>query len=191
MESYFLLAAAALLWLFPLWAFHAKDARLGNFDQREWPKGRNLLFAFIDVVRAAVGANFLLRGLDGLPSPAGAPVWIGEVWLMAAFGLALAVQAMSWRDEDHVRAPVEFFLGAVLVMIHPIVLLIGLPLGIGAALAVRAWSAGFIGAGLGLAGVSMLVEASDWRRGLLIGAITNVPVVLSLLAGRHIGAPRK
>jgi hypothetical protein len=191
MLSYILVTVGALLWLFPLWCFHAPGARLGNFDQRAWPKGRNLGLAIFDVVRAAVGANFLARGLPGLPTIPGAPSWMPEVWLAVTFGVALGAQAFYWRDEDHVRAPVEFFLGAVLILVHPLVLFIGLPLGVGAALAVRAWSAGFIGAGLGVAGVSLMVEAADWRRGLLLGAMANLPVVLSVMAGRHIGAPRK
>lgn len=191
MLSYILVTVGAVLWLFPLWAFRASSARLGNFDQRAWPRGRNLALAAADLVRAAVGANFLARGIPGLPRIEGAPSWMPEVWLALAFAIALGAQALSWRDEDHVRAPTEFFLGAVLVLVHPLVLIIGLPLGVGAAMAVRAWSAGFIGAGVGLAGVSLMVEDADWRRGLLLGATSIVPVVLSVMAGRHIGAPRK
>jgi len=164
---------------------------LGNFDQRGWPQGRNLVLTVIDLVRAAVGANLLARGFPGLKGPRGAPEWLGEVWLAVALAVALAVQTLSWRDEDHVRAPVAFLLGAMLVLIHPLVLVIGLPLAIGAALAVRAWSAGFLGAGVALAGVGLVIEAQDLRRALLLGAAVNIPVIVSVLAGRHMGAPRK
>lgn len=191
MSPYLLLGLAGALWLFPVWSFRAPSARLGGFDQRAWLKGRNLLLGILDLVRAAIGANLMARAVTELPSIPGAPIWMGEVWLAAAFAVALAVQTLNWRDEDHVRAPIEFFIGVILVLIHPLVLLIGLPLGIGAALAVRAWSAGFIGAGVGLAAVSFVVDDSDWRRGILFGVAANGPVLLSVLVGRHVGAPRK
>jgi hypothetical protein len=187
----FLVIGGSFLWLFPLWLFHAKDARLGNFDQRSWPRGTNLALTVIDLVRAAVGANLLARGLLGLPIPRGGPEWLGEVWVAAALALALAVQTLSWRDEDYVRAPVAFLLGALLVLIHPLVMAIGLLLAVGTALAVRAWSAGFIGAGVGLIGVGLVFEAQDLRRALMLGVAVNIPVIVSLLAGRHLGEPRK
>lgn len=187
----FLVLGGSFLWLFPLWLFHAKGARLGNFDQRSWPQGNNLALTIVDVVRAAVGANLMARGLTGLPVPRGAPEWLGEVWLAAAVAVALAVQTLSWRDEDYVQAPVAFLLGALLVLVHPVVLAIGLLLAVGTALAVRAWSAGFIGAGVGLAGVGLVYTAQDLRRALLLALVVNIPVVVSVMTGRHMGAPRK
>ena len=71
------------------------------------------------------------------------------------------------------------------------VMVIGLPLAVGAALAVRAWSAGFIGAGVAVAGVGLMIETQDVRRALLLGVAVNVPVVVSVMAGRHMGGPRK
>lgn len=171
--------------------FRAKEARLGSFDQRAWPTGRNLVLTVIDLVRAAVGSNLMVKGALALPRPAGAPTWLGEVWLAVALSVAVTVQAVSWRDEDHLRAPVAFLLGALLVLVQPVVLVIGLPLAVGAALAVRAWSAGLIGAGVALAGVGMIVESQDWRRTLLLGALINVPVIVCVMMGRHMGAPRK
>jgi hypothetical protein len=78
-----------------------------------------------------------------------------------------------------------------LVLVHPLVLIIGLPLAIGSALAIRAWSAGFIGASVGLIGVGLMVQSADWRRALAIGVVANTPVLFSVLFGRHVGTPRK
>lgn len=191
MSSYLPVIVALLLWCFPLWSFRARGARLGGFDQRGWPKGRNLWLGVVDLVRAAVGALLMMKGAMNLPVPPGGPAWMGEIWLAVAFGIALAVQTLSWRDEDHARAPWEFSLGAIFVLIHPLVLLIGLPFAVGTALAVRAWSAGFVAAGVGLGGVGLLVHSTDWRRSLFVGAMAIVPVVLSAMAGRHLGTARR
>ena len=191
MSSYLPVIVALVVWCFPLWKFRARGSRLGGFDQRAWPRGRNLVLAFVDAARAALGAVLMANGAGRLPIPPGGPAWMGEIWLAVAFGLALGVQSLSWRDEDHAKAPWEFALGALLVLIHPLVLLIGLPFGVGTALAIRAWSAGFIATGLGLAGVGLLVHSADWRRSLFVGLMALVPVVLSAMVGRHLGAPRR
>ena len=190
MSFVFLVLGGSVLWLFPLWLFHAKNARLGNFDQRGWPKGRNLVLTVLDVVRAALGANLLARGLPGLPIPPGAPGWLGEVWLAVALAVALAAQTLSWRDEDYVRAPVAFLLGAMLVLIHPMLTVIGLLMAVGTALAVRAWSAGFIGAAMALGGVGFVYTAHDYPRAMLLGVAAGTPAIITVLAGRHMGAPR-
>ncbi len=181
----------SILWLFPLWLFRAKGSRLGNFDQRSWPRGRNLALTVVDLIRAAVGAKLMAQGCLGLPRPQGTPDWLGEVWLALALVVALIVQTISWRDEDHVQAPVVFLLGALLVLVHPLVLIIGLPLAVGTALAVRAWSPGFIGAGMAVAGVGLMIESQDVWRAIFLGVAVNTPVVVSVMAGRHMGAARK
>ena len=191
MHFVFQALGGSILWLFPLWLLRAKGARLGNFDQRGWPQGTNLVLTVVDLIRAAVGAKLMLEGLLGLPVPAGAPDWLGQAWLALALAVALGVQTLSWRDEDHVQAPVAFLLGALLVLVHPMVIVIGLPLAVGAAMAVRAWSAGFIGASVAVAGVGLMIETQDVRRALFLGVAVNVPVVVTVMAGRHMGGPRK
>ncbi|TAG32805.1 MAG: hypothetical protein EAZ36_01720, partial [Verrucomicrobia bacterium] len=122
MSPFLLFAAAGVLWLFPLWSFRAPSARLGSFDQRAWLKGRNLLLGVVDLVRAAVGANLIARAITTLPVTDLSPEWTQEICLAAALAVALVAQTLNWRDEDHVRAPIEFLLGVILVLIHPIVL---------------------------------------------------------------------
>jgi len=184
------LVVALLIWFFPLWIFHAKNARLGSFDQRAWPRGRNLVLGLFDLARAWVGGDLLVRSIGAFPDFGFGSSWDGAMGLAVVFGVALAVHAFAWCNEDYLFAPVGFVFGSLVALIEPQVLIIGLPLGIGAALAIRAWSAGFIGAGVGLAGVGLAL-ADDWRRSLLVGVVLTLPVLLSVLAGRHLGAPRK
>lgn len=191
MSPYLYLVPAALLLLAPLWALRAATGRLGGFDQRAWPRGRNLVLSFADFVRGVAGAWFLNAGVPLLPTIAGAPEWMSMVWLGAGIGLALAVEALTWRDEDYLQAPLLLLLGICAVLVHPLVMGLVLPLSIGAALALRAWSPGFIAAGVGLAGVGMVVKQQDWALALVLGVVVNVPVVLTVLVGRHLGAPRK
>ncbi len=191
MPPFVLIIVSLLIWLFPLWAFRAKNAKLGGFDQRGWPRGRNLVLSFFDVARAWVGADLLVRSSAFLSQSPFEPEWNAPLWLGLALGSALLVNAFVWRSEDYLMAPIMFVIGALPALVHWQVLLIGLPLGIGAALAIRAWSAGLIGAGVGVAGVGMVVLEQDWRRSLLLGVALTVPVCVSMLVGRHLGAPRK
>lgn len=192
MLPYLFLALAAPLLFVPLWVWRQKGARLGGFDQRAWPRGRNLLITVADVARAALGGWALAKGSELLPAIPGAPAdWMPHVWVAVVAGAALAVQAGSWTDEDHFHAPIAFLAGLCAVLVHPLVLALMLPLAIGSALAVRAWSACILTAGLGMAGIGLAVEQQDWRRTLLLGVAVNAPVLLTVMAGRHLGAARK
>ncbi len=184
-------AVALFVWFFPLWAFRAQNAKLGGFDQRGWPRGRNLVLSVFDAARAWMGADLLMRSLGSIPEWPFPPSWNPQLWVGLAFGAALLVQAFVWRNEDYLMAPIWFVLGALPALVHVHVLLIGLPLGIGAALAIRAWSAGLIGAGVGVAGVGTVVLEQDWKLSLLLGLTLTLPIWASMLAGRHLGAPRK
>lgn len=191
MPPVFLPVVALLIWFFPVWAFRAKNAKLGGFDQRGWPRGRNLVLSVFDAARAWVGADLLMRSLGTLPDWPFPAEWNAQLWLGFVFGAALIVHAFVWHNEDYLMAPIMFVIGALPALVHPHVLLIGLPLGIGAALAIRAWSAGLIGAAVGVAGVGMVVLQQDWKRSLLLGLALTLPVFVSMLAGRHLAAPRK
>lgn len=182
--------ALVLLW-FPLWVLRVRVARLSGFDQRAWPKGRHLPLAVLDAIRASFGAWVLLRMLPELPRIEPLGRWQEPALLAAAVAVALAIETLSWRDEDFVFAPVPFLLGLVAAVAHPIVLAIVLPFWIGGSLAVRAWASGFLAAGLGLAAVGLAVSQQDWRLSLLIGLSFCVPVLSSVMAGRHLGWPKK
>ena len=150
------------------------------------------MLAIADLLRASLGGALLAYSATSLPSGPFEPSWGPAIWMACALAAALSANAFSWRDEDYLLAPVVFLLGAMpALQLHPIVLIMTVPLAIGGALAVRAWTAGLIGAGLGLIGVGMLVEQQDWRRSLLLGFAMMTPVVLSMLAGRHLATPRK
>lgn len=184
--------AIALILLFaPLWALRHKGARLGNFDQRSWPVGRNAALVFADTARASVGAWLLARGLAEAPAWPLRIVWMDDIWLAIGVAVAACVQAFSWRNEDYLMAPVAFWLGGVVALVQPLVLVIALPLGVGGALAFRAWTGFFVGIGVGVAGVGLVVESQDWRRALLLGAASVVFVLIAPLAGRHLGGLRK
>ncbi|MCX6937811.1 MAG: hypothetical protein NTU80_07915 [Verrucomicrobia bacterium] len=191
MSSPLYIVGAVVLWFFPLWAFRAPKSRLGGFDQRDWPTGRNLVFTVVDVLRASVGGWLMARGLVGLPNWPFGVAWMSEAWLALVLGLALTAQAFYWHTEDYLQAPVAFLIGALSAIVHPFVLILGLPLAVGAALAIRAWSACFVGASVGLIAIGMVVTAQDWRRTVLLGAAVNLPVLASMLAGRHLGGARK
>lgn len=176
---------------FPLWLFRKRGARLSGFDQRTWPKGLNLPLAVLDAVRASVGAWLLIHALPELQRVGQFGRWQDAAYLAGAIALGLLIQTLSWRDEDHVLAPVPFLLGIASAVAHPIVLVIILPLAIGSSLALRAWSPGLVAAGLGFAGVGLAVEQQDWRRAVLVGIVFCFPVLVSVLAGRHLGWPQK
>ena len=149
------------------------------------------MLAICDVLRAAAGAGLLVRMPVDLPVLDGLGVWENPLLVGVAVALGFAVQTLVWRDDDHAFAPVAFGLGVAATAMHPLVLAIALPLAIGTAIAVRAWAAGFIAAGVGLVGVGLAVEQQDWRLGLFVGTAFFVPVLISLMAGRHLGWPRK
>ncbi len=186
-----LIAIGLGLLCFPLWLLRPPLSRLAGFDQRAWPRGRNLVLTIVDVVRASAGAKLLLNGLPGLERVAALGLWQEAAFMAAAILLGLLVQTLVWRDEDFVFAPVPYMLGLVIALAHPIVLVIALPLAVGSGMAIRAWAAGILGGGIGLAVVGLAVTQQDWRMGLLCGVIFCVPVLISALAGRHMGWPRK
>lgn len=191
MSQKVLIAVGLVLLWFPLWSFRVRGARLSGFDQRTWPKGRNILLSAIDAGRASVGAWVLIRALPGLSHIEPLGRWQESALLAGAVSVGLAIQTLVWRDEDYVFAPAPFLLGLVAAIAHPIVLAIVLPLWIGGSLAVRAWASGFLAAGLGLATVGLAVSQQDWRRSLLVGLAFCVPVLVSVMAGRHLGWPKK
>lgn len=176
---------------FPLWLLRPRGIGLSGFDQRGWPRGLALLLAVIDVARASAGAWLLLRALPHLPQIAVLGRWQAPAFVAAAVAVGLLVQTLTWRDEDFVFAPVPYALGLVVAIAHPIVLAIILPMAVGSAMAIRAWAAGLLGLGVGLAAVGLAVTQQDWRIGLLCGIAFCFPVLVSAMAGRHLGWPRK
>lgn len=188
--AFFCLALTLLL--APLWVWRAKGSRLGGFDHRAWPSGKNLVLNLVDLGRSALGAWALVRGVEFIPPLPEVPaVWATNAWVALAGGLALAVQAGSWRDEDHLHAPMAFLAGLCGVLVHPFVLALMLPLAIGSGLALRAWSASILAAGIGMAAIGLVVEQQDWRRTLLLGMAINFPVLIAVMAGRNLGSARK
>jgi hypothetical protein len=182
--------ALVILW-FPLWVFRARGARLAGFDQRAWPTGWNVVVTVWDGIRAAMATGLLIRLGPELARVDILGRWQDAAFVAVAVAVGLIVQCLVWRDEDHVFAPVPYLLGVVAVAAHPIVLAIVLPLAVGTGLAVRAWAAAFIGGGMGMALVGLAVTQQDWRQGLLVGLTLCFPVLLSMVAGRHLGWLRR
>lgn len=185
------LALALFALVFPIWVFRARNVRLAGFEQRAWPAGRNVALAVLDAVRASFGAALAIRVAPDLPRVELLGRWQDPALLAVAVAAGLAVQCLAWRDEDFVFAPVAYVLGVATVAAHPIVLVIVLPLAIGSGLAVRAWAASLLGAGLGLGLVGLAVSQQDWRRAVLLGMAFCFPILLSMVAGRHLGWPRR
>lgn len=179
-----------LLWL-PLWLLRKRGARLSGFDQRTWPKGVNLPISVLDAVRASAGTWVLIHVAPDLPKVAGLGRWQEAAFLGAAIAIGLVIQTLAWRDEDFVFTPVPYLLGIVSAVAHPIVLVIALPLAVGSALALRAWAAGLLAGGAGLAAVGLAVTEQDWRRAVFVGVAICFPVLTSVMAGRHMGWPQK
>ena len=190
-SSLILVISGGLLLGFPLWAFRVPNARLAGFDQRGWPKGRHLALAFVDIVRAAVGAYLVASNLGPVVTFKGLTAWKIEIVLAAIVAVGLVIQTLAWRDEDHAFAPVTYVLGLALALVHPLMLGLLLPLAVGASLAVRAWSAGMLATGLGLAVLCIAVEKQDFHRAFLLGPVLCLPVLVSVMAGRHLGWPKK
>lgn len=181
-----------ILLCFPLWLARVRGARLSGFDQRAWPKGRNLLLAVLDTFRASAAAWILVNVFRELPPNDALGRWFEPALMAGAVAIGLVIQTLAWLDEDYVLAPVPFLVGVLAVVAHPIVLVIVLPLWIGSSLAVRSWASGFIAGGMGVAGVGLAVsQQEDWRLTVLIGLTFFVPVLTSVMAGRHLGWPKK
>lgn len=191
MSSPVLIALALVLLWFPLWMMRIRGARLSGFDQRSWPRGRNLALAVVDVGRASVGVWALMQALPDLPKISPLGRWQEPALLAAAVAVGLVVEVLSWRDEDYVLAPVPFLLGVMAAVAHPIVLVIVLPFWIGGSLALRSWASGILAVGVGLGGVGLAVAQQDWRRAALVGMAFVIPVLASVMAGRHMGWPKK
>ena len=141
----------------------------------------------LDAGRASVGAWLVLQAVSTMPAVEALGRWQEAVYIAAAVALGLVAQALAWRDEDYLLAPVTFALGVVAVVAHPVVLAIALPLALGGALAIRAWAAGFLACGAGLLVAGLAVEQQDWRVSSLVGLSFGAPVLVSVLAGRHLG----
>jgi len=186
-----LIALGLGLLFFPLWLLRARASRLAGFDQRALPRGLNLPLTVLDAGRAYGAAWLLLRGLPGLERIGAMGRWQEAALMAGAVAVGLLIQTLVWRDEDFVFAPVPYMLGLLAAFSHPIVLVIVLPLAIGSAMAVRAWAAGLLGGGIGLGVVGLAVTQQDWRLGLLCGVAFCLPVLVSAMAGRHLGWPRK
>lgn len=191
MSPSFLVVAGVGLLLVPVWRLREPEGRLAAFDQREWPTGRNLGLVLLDGLRAAVGAKILSIGLPALPHFASHSEWVWQAVLGLIVGLGLVVNTLVWTDEDHVLAPVAFLAGVMAVLVDPVVLLLVAPLAAGVALALRAWSGIFMTATVGLILLGWLLSAQSWSRVVFVGAVMIFPVVISILAGRHMGWPRK
>lgn len=175
--------------MLPVWWLRGRGSRLVGFERRAWPSSaRALVLTVADVLRAALGAGLLLRNLPELARIERLGSWQDPAALALAVAAGLMVQTLAWRDEDFSFAPAFCALGIAAVVAHPIVLAISLPLAIGGALALRAWAGGFLAAGSGLALVGLAVEQQDWRMSLLAGLALCTPVLVSVLAGRHLGA---
>lgn len=186
------LAAGLFLLVFPLWIFRAKGSRLVGFDQRAWPTGRILALGMLDAARALLGVWLVVQAISTMPEVEALGRWRDAVYIATVIAVGLAVQAFAWRDEDYLLAPVPYALGAAAVVAYPLVLVIAFPLAIGGALALRAWSAGFIAGGAGLLLAGFAVEQQDWHISSLVGLSFGAPVLMSILAGRHLGwAKRK
>ncbi len=186
------LALAIGLLLLPLWWLRVSNARLVDFERRGWPSGwRSVLLCIVDPLRAAAGAGLLLHYLPAMERIELFGVWQDPILLASVVTLGLIVQTLAWRDEDFAFAPVLFALGVAAVVAHPIVLAISLPLALGGAFAFRAWAGGFFGGGIGLAVVGLAVEQQEWRNSLLVGVAFFMPILFSVLAGRHLGWPKK
>ncbi len=188
------LALGALVLCLPTWLLRPRGSALGGFDQKRrhgpWVWGLSTL----DLFRAAVGAWLITTAAPVSPLVLSFPrlaFWRAELVIALIITLALVVQTLSWRDEDHALAPLPCVLGVLAVVAHPIVIALALPLGIGGALALRAWSAAILGLGVGLAGVGLAVTQQNWRLGVCVGAALCTPVLVSMLSSRHLGWPKK
>ncbi|MEY4488127.1 MAG: hypothetical protein RIQ79_635 [Verrucomicrobiota bacterium] len=191
MLSSLLVVLAIGLFCLPIWRLHAPDGRLAAFDQREWPTGRNLVLVLLDLARALGGAWLLAKGIPDLPLLNNEHEWLPDLGISIAVGLGLIVQTFGWTDEDHVQAPLVFVAGVAAVLVDPVVAALVGALAIGAALALRAWSAVFLAVCVGTILIGWLLNAQSWSRVIFLGVAMGLPVVLSILAGRHMGWPRK
>ncbi len=187
---YWFIGGVVLLFA-PLWLLRAEPSMLGGYDQRIWPRGFNIGLSLFDAARATTAAYMLNIGVAGLTETWHIRWWMAE----CAFGLILvggvALQMVSWKTEDHFLAPIFYVPGVLLALLHPIVAGIALFLGVGSALAMRAWAAGFIASSIIIAILSLLLHQQRWSIGLVGAIFCASPVLLSVLFTRQLGWMRK
>ncbi len=184
---------ALLLWL-PIWLLRPRTSALGGFDQKRkygnWVWGLSAL----DAARAGAGAWLITSAAPLAPLILSIPrlaYWRAEIAIALLLTIGLAIQPLAWRDEDHAFAPLPYLLGVLAAVAHPIVVILALPLAIGGALALRAWSAAILGLAVGVVGVGLAVTQQNWRLGVTTGAALCTPVLVSMLLSRHLGWPKK
>jgi len=175
----------------PVWFFREHHARLAGYDQRTWPTGRHRFLAIADLARSAAGAYLVMKGVLGLAAEWEIRWWVAE----GAFGLllliGLAIQLATWHDEDHLQAPVFYITGCLLILLHPLVLFPALLLGIGSAMASRAWSGGFLAGAVTIGGLAFLFRQQTWSIGVVGAVLCACPALLAMMSGRHLGWLRK
>jgi hypothetical protein len=178
-----------LLWL-PLPFLRPTSLKLASFEQRAWPKGGWAFLQFLDIVRAAVGAWLLHRHVGAVPFWAGEGKF--ELTALAGFlAVGFAIQTLTWRDEDWVFSPIVYTIGVVVGALQPILVLPVLLLGLGSVWAFRAWSLMFIGAALATVLGGLMHQNQNLMHAFCLGIALCTPSLVSLLAGRHMGWPRR
>ncbi len=190
MLNHWLLTAFVLLFL-PIGLLLPRSSPLAGYERGTWPGGWSILVLLLDPFRAGIGAWCLLRGMGPLVDRIGF-LHTGEaIVLGCVFFVGVVLQTVSRMDEDYVFAPFAY-VGAVLIFFcGPVVALPAIVLGLGSAMAMRVWTPFFFGAGMVVLILGPITNPQTWQPAIAVGLACMVPPLLAVMAGRHMGFPRR
>ncbi|MFH1496991.1 MAG: hypothetical protein ABII82_04115 [Verrucomicrobiota bacterium] len=145
----------------------------------------------LDPVRAAVGAWMFLQGIVPLSERIGLGASGDAILMGAVFGIGIVVQTLARRDEDYVFSPFGYTAGVVMFFCGPIVAVPAIILGIGSAVAMRVWTPFFFGIAVICLILGPVTNQNAWPTQIATGMACLLPPLVSVMAGRHMGFPRR
>ncbi len=186
-------ALALPLLFFPIGLVLPKGAKLATFERGDWPLGWIGVVLTVDALRAGMGAWFLLKGARAIEHLLPVPPNGDEVLVGVVLAAAFAVQTLSRRNEDFVLAPGGFVGAAAIFSLieNPVVAGLALVLAVGAAMAVRAWTAFFLGLCVGIVAVGVALMSMERLFPIWLGAACAVPPLVAIMSGRQMALLRR
>lgn len=185
------LITAVCLLCFPFGLLLRRDTPMAALDRAEWPKGLNLLVLMFDPLRAGAGAWALLQEMPPLVAHLDVGVYGQAAIIGPAFAVGVVLQTIGRMNDDFVFSPFGYVAGVLVFLCGPAVAVPALVLGLGSAVAVRAWTPFFCATAAVVAILGSVLYTDRWLTWLCVGMATLLPPLLAVMLGRHMGFPRR
>ncbi len=185
-----ILAALCLL-LFPVGLLLPRAPSLAGYEHGSRPGGWCLVVLLLDPLRAGAGAWCLLQGMGPLVERIGLGHTGEAILLGGVFAVGVVAQTLGRFDEDYVFSPFGYVAGVLLFFTGPAVAVPALVLGLGSTVAMRAWSVFFFAAGMTCLILGPMTHPGGWQTPLAVGLACMLPPLVAVMAGRHMGFPRR